>query len=81
MLFSSRGGGCRIPPGGAFVCSTVCEVGVCVRPGWGVRLQGGGVHVLLCVVFLASQAMGDSGLDVTLSVGGIWAASSRDGWC
>ena len=70
-----------MPPRGAFVCSPVCEVGVCVRPGWGVRPKGGGVHVLLCVVFLGLQAMGGSGLDVTVSIGGIWAASSRAGWC
>lgn len=42
-----------MPLRGALVCSSVCEVGVCVRPGWGVRPEGGGVHILLCVVLLA----------------------------
>lgn len=42
-----------MPPRGALVCSIVCEVGVCVRPEWGVRPDGGGVQVLLCVVLAA----------------------------
>lgn len=45
-----------MPPRGVLVCSTVCEVGVCVRPGWGVWLEGGGVRILLCVVLLALWA-------------------------
>ena len=38
------------------MCSTVCEVGVCVQPGWGEKPEGGGVYVLLCVVLAATQA-------------------------
>lgn len=50
-----------MPPRGSFVRSTVCEVGVCVRPGWGVRPKGGGVHILLCVVFLATGGFAGHG--------------------
>lgn len=39
------------------------------------------MRLLLCVVFLALRAAGGSGLDVPVSTGGIWAASSRAGWC